>query len=171
MLVRVVRRSLLLSGATRSMAELAACEPFYAAPSGGTTAASYAQQAHAPSGFHEYTLVAKRDAGRDSKLLTFALPETMPTLGARRCRLQPVETPRPVRGIPALKRPQARTAISRDRSQRDVVLHVQPEQCPTFLGANAPTLGRGIRIRRGVHQVTLRGRPAASAAWLCWGLG
>lgn len=97
--------------------------------------------------------------------------EPMPTLGARRCRLQPVETPRPVRGIPALKRPQARTAISRDRSQRDVVLHVQPEQCPTFLGANAPTLGRGIRIRRGVHQVTLRGRPAASAAWLCWGLG
>ena len=82
MLVRVVRRSLLLSGATRSMAELAACEPFYAAPSGGTTAASYAHQAHAPSGFHEYTLVAKRDAGRDSKLLTFALPATMPTLGA-----------------------------------------------------------------------------------------
>ena len=73
---------LLLSGATRSMAELAACEPFYAAPSGGTTAASYAHQAHAPAGFHEYTLVAKRDAGRDSKLLTFALPETMPTLGA-----------------------------------------------------------------------------------------
>ena len=73
---------LLLSGATRSMAELAACEPFYAAPSGGTTAASYAHQAHAPAGFHEYTLVAKRDAGRDSKLLTFALPDTMPTLGA-----------------------------------------------------------------------------------------
>ena len=66
------------------MAEVAAsCEPFYAAPSGGTTAASYAQQAHAPSGFHEYTLVAKRDAGRDSQLLTFALPATMPTLGAR----------------------------------------------------------------------------------------
>ena len=64
------------------MAELAACEPFYAAPSGGTTAASYAHQAHAPSGFHEYTLVTKRDAGRDSKLLTFALPDTMPTLGA-----------------------------------------------------------------------------------------
>ena len=81
-LVSVVRRGLILTGATRSMAELAACEPFYAAPSGGTTAASYAHQAHAPSGFHEYTLVAKRDAGRDSKLLTFALPETMPTLGA-----------------------------------------------------------------------------------------
>ena len=65
------------------MAEMAAsCEPFYTAPSGGTTAASYAHQAHAPSGFHEYTLLAKRDAGRDSKLLTFALPDTMPTLGA-----------------------------------------------------------------------------------------
>ena len=65
------------------MAEMAAsCEPFYTAPSGGTTAASYAHQAHAPAGFHEYTLVAKRDAGRDSKLLTFALPDTMPTLGA-----------------------------------------------------------------------------------------
>lgn len=80
-LVSVFRRGLLLSGATRSMAEMAACEPFYAAGS-GTTAASYAQQAHAPSGFHDYKLVAKRDAGRDSQLLTFALPETMPTLGA-----------------------------------------------------------------------------------------
>ena len=55
--------------------------PFYAAPAGGTSGGSYAQQAWARDGFHEYTLLRSRDAGADSKLLTFKLPEAMRTLG------------------------------------------------------------------------------------------
>ena len=59
------------------------CRSFYAAPEGGTTAASYSDAPHVPEGFHNYSLLSKRDAGRASKLLTFALPDAMATLGAR----------------------------------------------------------------------------------------
>mmetsp|Transcript_17846 Transcript_17846/g.54870 ORF Transcript_17846/g.54870 Transcript_17846/m.54870 type:complete len:217 (+) Transcript_17846:317-967(+) len=54
------------------------CQPFYAAPSGGTTTLSYAQRGDLAAGFQNYSLVATRDAGRDSKLLTFALPDGRP---------------------------------------------------------------------------------------------
>ena len=63
--------------------ESCASRTFYHAPGAGTTGASYAQASWAPEGFQNYSLVAKRSAGRNSSLLTFALPAGMPTLGAQ----------------------------------------------------------------------------------------
>ena len=63
--------------------ESCASKAFYHAPGAGTTGASYAQASWAPEGFRNYSLVAKRSAGRNSSLLTFALPAGMPTLGAQ----------------------------------------------------------------------------------------